>query len=217
MGIVCLISCRVRARRSFSSGTFLVILFAQRIRMRKHFHSGWSITKKTFSNFMEHDSFSHASSIAFSTIFSLPAILIISLSVASAFFEKEVVQVELLHQLEALIGKGSTQEIEEIIRNATRDTDSVVAGIIGVCTLVFSATTVFISLQSSLNNLWGIKPKPEKSWLKYIINRLLSFALVVSFGFVLLVSLLIDALLVIFQKLMAHILDGATTYLLAGI
>jgi membrane protein len=185
--------------------------------MKKHFHPYWVFTKRTFINFLDHDSFSHASSIAFSTIFSLPAILIIALSLASVFFEKEAVQEELLYQFEGLIGHGSTQEIEQIIRNSTLDTNSITAGFIGLATLIFSATTVFIALQSSLNHLWGIRPKPQKSWLKFIVNRLLSFAMVMSFGFVLLVSLLIDAILAIFRKFISEILDGTMTYLISGI
>ena len=115
------------------------------------------MTKKTVLNFLEHDSFSYASSIAFSTIFSLPAILIISLSIGSTFYEKQLVQQELINQIGSLIGKESTDEIENILINATIDMQSTIARIIGIATLLFSATTVFIALQSSLNNMWGIK------------------------------------------------------------
>lgn len=185
--------------------------------MHKRFRSSWSIIKKTFTNFVEHDSFSHASSIAFSTIFSLPAILIIALAFASTFVERDVVQTELLNQVESLLGKGSTEEVAAIIENSTRETNSVLAGILGLGTLLFSATIIFIALQSSLNNIWGIRPKPQKGWLKFIVNRLLSFAMVISFGFVLLVSLLIDAILAIFQRLITQMLDGTMTSLITGI
>ncbi|MDZ7645972.1 MAG: YihY/virulence factor BrkB family protein [Cytophagales bacterium] len=119
--------------------------------------------------------------------------------------------------MNVLIGNGSAKEIEKIISNSTADTDSTAVGIIGLAILIFSATTVFIALQSSLNNLWGIKPKPQRSWLKFIVNRLLSFALVISFGFVLLVSLLIDALLVIFQNFISQMLQGTMTPLITGV
>jgi membrane protein len=93
--------------------------------------------------------------------------------------------------------------------------DSLVARIIGVTTLIFSATTVFIALQSSLNKVWNIKLKANMNWIKYIVNRLLSFALVVSFGFVLLVSLLVDAFLVAFQNRIANYFSEVTPYLIA--
>ncbi|HOX81915.1 MAG TPA: YihY/virulence factor BrkB family protein [Chryseolinea sp.] len=185
--------------------------------MQKFLSISWSITKKTVLNFFNGDSFSHASSIAFSTIFSLPAILIIAISIGATFYERDTVKTELLNQVGALIGKESTIQIEKIIQNATFDMNSFLARVIGIGTLLFSATTVFMALQSSLNSMWGIKSKPQKSWLKFIFNRLLSFAMVISLGFVLLVSLLIDTLLVIFQNIVARFFDGITTYILSGV
>ena len=176
----------------------------------------WSIIKCTVSGYFNNDSFLYAGSIAFSTIFSLPAIIMISLSIGSAFYERDLVQQELLNQIARLIGSESTLQIEKIILNATYDMSSAFARVIGIGTLIFSATTVFVSLQTSLNKMWGIKPKPDKGWLKYIINRLLSFAMVVSFGFVLLVSLLLDTILVLVQNKVNLIFDGLTAYLVAA-
>lgn len=158
----------------------------------------------------------YAASIAFSTIFSLPAILIITLSIGTTLYERDTVQKELVNQIGNLIGKESTVQIERIILNASTDMSGTMARTIGIATLVFSATTVFMSLQTSLNNMWKIKSKPERGWLKYITNRLLSFAMVVSFGFVLLVSLLIDTVLVLVQTSLSSLFDGLTPYLLSG-
>lgn len=185
--------------------------------MTKIFTTTWSLLKKTFQGFVQDDSFSYASSIAFSTIFSLPAILIISISIASAFYEKDQVQEELINQAGRLIGRENALEIEKILRNANTDSDSTFAKIIGIVTIIFSATTVFVSLQSSLNKMWEIKPKPEKNVLKYIINRLLSFAMVISLGFVLLVSLFVDAFLIFFKKFIARVMGDSEVYFLAAI
>ncbi len=185
--------------------------------MQKVFHISWAISKKAAVNFFKGDSFSYASSIAFSTIFSLPSILIIALSIGATVYEKDIVQTELLNQIGALIGKESTLEIEKIIQNAAFDMSSFLARAIGLVALLFSATTVFMSLQSSLNSMWGIRSKPQRSWLKFIINRLLSFAMVISFGFVLLVSLLLDTILVIFQNIVTRFFDGITTYIIQGV
>ena len=185
--------------------------------MKKFFTLTWAILKKTVKNFIEDDSFSYASSIAFYTIFSLPAILIIALAIGSTFYEQEVVQRELINQVARLIGRTSALEIEKILLNASIDATSFFAKTVGVITLVFSATTVFISLQSSLNKIWGIKPKPLRGIVKYILNRLLSLAMVISIGFVLLVSLVVDTALVVFQGFLSRILAGLTLYILAAI
>ena len=172
----------------------------------------WEILKQTVLNFIEDDSFSYASSIAFYTIFSLPAILIISLSVGAAFYERAVVQEELVNQVGRLIGDKSAAEIETILANAAMDSTGALAKIVGIATLIFSATTVFISLQTSLNKIWGIKPKPERGFVKYLLDRLLSLAMVISIGFLLLVSLIIDTVLVVIQQGLAKLLAGWTLY-----
>lgn len=177
----------------------------------------WAILKTTVVNFFEDDSMSYASSIAFYTIFSLPAILIIALSIGAAFYERNVVQEELLSQVSRLVGPDSAKEIEAILSHATFDSTSTFAKIVGVITIIFSATTVFISLQASLNKIWGIKPKPKRGLVKFILNRLLSLAMVASVGFLLLVSLVIDALLVIFQGMLSKILEGITLYILNAV
>jgi membrane protein len=184
--------------------------------MKQYFSTAWSVLKKTVVNFYEDDSMSYASSIAFYTIFSLPAILIIALSIGTTFYERNVVQDELINQVERLTGMNIETEITEIISNASLDATSAFAKTVGVITLIFSATTVFASLQSSLNKIWGIKPKPMRGILRFLINRLLSLAMVAVMGFLLLVSLVIDALLVIFQGFLSRIMEGFTLYILQG-
>jgi len=182
--------------------------------MKKFWISAWAILKKTMLNFLHGECLSHAASIAFYTIFSLPAILIIALSIGSAFYERNIVQQELLNQVSRLIGPDSTKEIENILLYAVLDSTGMFAKIIGIATLIFSATTVFISLQTSINSIWGIKPKPQRGYVKYIVNRLLSLTMVISIGFVLLVSLIVDAVLVVFQGMLSHALAGLTLYII---
>lgn len=185
--------------------------------MRKLVVSTWTVLKETITEFFADDSFTYASAIAFSTLFSLPAILIIALYIGTTFYEKTVVQDEIINQVSRLIGSGTAKEVENILVQAAIDNTSWWAKIVGIVTLLVSATTVFMSLQSSLNNIWGIKPKPQRAWVKYIINRLISLAMVMSFGFVLLVSLVIDAVLVVFQNILTRIMDWATVYMVTAL
>lgn len=174
----------------------------------------WVILKKTVMNFIDDDSMAYASSIAFYTIFSLPAMLIVALSVGAAFYERNVVEEELFSQIQRLIGAQSAKEIQSMLAHATFDSTSAFAKIVGIATLVFSATTVFISLQATLNKIWGIKPKPKRGIIKFLLNRLLSLAMVATIGFLLLVSLVIDAILVIFQDMLSQLLANITLYVL---
>jgi membrane protein len=101
--------------------------------------------------------------------------------------------------------------------NASLDSTGTFAKIVGVLTLAVSATAIFLSLQTSLNKIWGIKPKPQRGWLKWIINRLISLAMVISLGFVFLVSLHVDTVLVVFQDLIARFMKDVTLYVVTGI
>jgi membrane protein len=185
--------------------------------MKKFAKSSWGILKQSVVAFVNGDSFTHASSIAFYTIFSLPAILLISLSMGSTLFERTDVQRELISQVGSLIGQGSAMEIESILLNAARNTDTWFARTVGIITLVLSATTVFLSLQISINQIWKIKPKPKKGFIKFIINRLLSLAMVISMGFVLMVSLVVDTVLVMFQEKLSDNLGGITLTIVTGL
>lgn len=185
--------------------------------MKKFAKSSWGILKQSVVAFVNGDSFTHASSIAFYTIFSLPAILLISLSVGSTLFERTDVQRELISQVGRLIGQGSAIEIESILLNAARNSDTWFARVVGIATLVLSATTVFLSLQISINQIWKIKPKPKRGFIKFIVNRLLSLAMVISIGFVLMVSLVVDTLLVMFQEKLSDNFGGITLTLVTGL
>lgn len=187
------------------------------VSFKSFFGTSWTILKTTVVNFFEDDSMAYASSIAFYTIFSLPAILIIALSIGTTFYERNVVQDELLSQVSRLLGPQSAKEIESILDQATFDATSAFAKVVGIITLIFSATTVFISLQTSLNKIWGIKPKPKRGLIKFVLNRLLSLAMVASVGFLLMVSLVIDAVLVIFREILSHLLEGTTLYIINGV
>lgn len=185
--------------------------------MKKFAKSSWGILKQSVVSFVKGDSFTHASSIAFYTIFSLPAILLISLSMGSTLFERTDVQRELISQVGSLIGQSSAMEIENILLNAARNTDTLFARIVGIVTLALSATTVFLSLQISINQIWKIKPKPKKGFIKFIINRLLSLAMVISMGFILMVSLVVDTVLVMFQEKLSDNFGGITLTIVTGL
>ncbi len=172
----------------------------------------YQILKDSVVAFGKSDSLSYAAGTAFYTIFSMPALLIIVLNIGSAFYKKGTVKDELLNQVEMLSGPGSAETLDSIIYNASLETEGFVPKVLAIGVLLFSATTVFVSLQTSINHIWHIKPMPEKGLLKFIINRLLSFSLVASIGFVLLVSLIIDALIVIFFNYVELWIQGVSFY-----
>ncbi len=177
-------------------------------------HTVFQILKDSISGFISNDSMTFAASTAFYTIFSMPALLIIILNIGSAFYvDESAVREELLSQVSDLSGPETAKTLDGIILNVSADTQGFVARVIAIAALAFSATTVFVSLQNSINHIWHIKPKPNRGYLKFIMNRLISFSVVACIGFVLLVSLVLDALIVVLFDYLAQFLNGKNALL----
>ncbi len=149
---------------------------------------------KAAKGFYKENPFGQAAEIAFYTIFSMPGVLIVVVSIAGTLYDQQVVTGEVISQVSYLIGPDSAAEVRKILENARGPGNSdLIAQWIGIGTLLFSATTVFISLQAALNHIWRIRPKPKRGYVKLIIDRIMSFAMVASIGFLLLVTLVLDA------------------------
>jgi membrane protein len=153
----------------------------------------WAITKQSFSDFIDNKVFKLSAALAFYTVFSLPAMLIIVISISDIFYGRAAIEGTLYHQIAGFVGTDAAKQIQQTIRGAALSGNSYFATVVGIITLLVGATSVFSEIQDSINHIWKLKPKPEGTgFLKMLLNRLLSFSLVVSLGFLLLVSLLIN-------------------------
>ena len=195
---------------------------------RKHFYMNylkaqWNRIRKSIvgkiigdiiKGFEQDNPMLYGASIAFYTIFSLPALLIFTVFIAGIIFEQQVVEGQLYSYIEELVGGESARQIENILKNAALDQAGPVAKTIGIATLTFSATTVFVNIQLALNEIWGVRAKPQKGWLKLIIDRLFSFLLVISLGITLLGTIILDTLLSSFGELLENFFSDYTVYLM---
>ncbi|WP_205504363.1 YihY/virulence factor BrkB family protein [Rufibacter psychrotolerans] len=174
----------------------------------------WKLTKLTFQEFARDNPLDSAAIIGFYTIFSLPAVLIIMIRIAGTAFGEEAVQGQVVRQISGLVGQDSAQQIQSIIQNASQSPASTLGTVVGVCTMVFTATTVFVALQDALNAMWDVKAKPQKAWLSMVVSRVLSLAMVVSLGFLLLVSLSVEVMLSILNEFLRQRFSYIAVYLI---
>lgn len=154
----------------------------------------WKIIKHSVSDFFDCDVLKLSGALAFFTIFSLPGLLIIIIWFSDLFYGRSVVEGSVYKQIESFVGHSAAVDIQETIRNATTSSGSQFATIVGLAALIIGATSAFGEIQSSINHIWRIKAKPRKGlgWLKLILDRLLSFSMIITLGFILLVSLVIN-------------------------
>jgi membrane protein len=173
-----------------------------------------SFAQQMYEAWEEDNCFRLAAALSYYTIFSLAPMIIIVISVAGYFFGKEAVEGQIFMQVKGLIGSEGAMGLQNMVQNAYLEKSSFVTTLIGVGTLIFSATATFTVLQDSLNTIWEVKAKPSKGWLKFLINRILSFSLVMGIGFLLLVSLVIHTLLIALQGFIERVLDTFSVYLI---
>jgi len=159
------------------------------------FNNIFSLLKETFKQWKERDPFNNSTVIAFYTIFSLPGLLVIVITIAGYFYDKKVVTKHISTQIQNVIGGDTAADIESMIGKASETKESILASILGVATLLFGATGVFYQLQQMLNKIWEVEPKvkTKQKILELVKDRLFSFGLILAVGFLLLVSLVISA------------------------
>lgn len=155
----------------------------------------WNVIKETFTGFSDHKVTKLSGSLAYYTVFSMAPLLVVIISLCGIFLGQEAAQGEIYKQLAGFMGKQTALQLQEIVSKAAIGDKDKVAFIIGLVTLLVGATTVFADIQESINTIWGLKPKPKRGWLKMLQNRFLSFSVIVSLGFILLVSLGITTVL----------------------
>ncbi len=152
------------------------------------------VLKQAFTGFLDNKILKLSASLAYYTIFSLGPLLIVILYVCGRIFGREAVEGGIYGTVEDFVGNDTAVQLQEIIKNAAI-TGSGFSALIGIVMLLIGATTVFAEIQDSINTIWNLKAKPGKnSWWLLIKIRLLSFGVIGSLGFLLLVSLGISAL-----------------------
>jgi len=159
------------------------------------FKGMWEVLKNSFSGFIDDKVTKLGGALAYFTVFSMGPLLIVIISLCGLFLGRDAIQGKIFSQLEGFLGRDTASTLQEIIAKAAISGKGVVAVVIGSVTLLVGSTTVFAEIQDSINGIWGLKPKPKKSWLKMIKNRFISFSVVISLGFLLLVSLGITAIM----------------------
>jgi membrane protein len=165
----------------------------------------WRILRRAFDEFYSDNGMKLSASLSYYTLFSLGPMLVVIISFAGIFYGREAAQGEIYGQIKGLIGSEAALQVQGIIANIQHTDGGVTGAIVGIVLLLIGATGVFSEMQSSINYIWSIRAKPEKGWVKILVNRLISFSLVISCGFILLVSLIINAVLdILSEKLQAY-------------
>ncbi len=171
------------------------------------------IAKNTFSGFMNDKGLKLSAALAYYTIFSLAPLLLLLISLAGLILGKDAIQGRIFQELHGLLGNAAARQIQDMIKAIELSGKSKPAFIIGLLTLLIGATSLFGEIQESINLIWRVKAKPRKGWLKILKDRLLSSSLIISLGFLLAVSLIINGALLALTDRLARMVPEVTVWL----
>jgi membrane protein len=164
----------------------------------KMFLEGWKLIKATVLAFIEDEALSRGAAIAFYTVTSIAPILLIVVAIAGIAFGRDAAQTAIIDQLSGLMGKQAAEVLQSAMKSASETSASVWATIIGIATLIVTASGVFGEMQAALNKIWKTEPK-ETSVSRLVRARAASLGLVAVLGFLLMISLVISAGLTAFS------------------
>jgi len=165
--------------------------------------------------YINDDAMNLGAALAYYTVFSFAPMLVVATSIASYFFGPEAISGRLNRELAGLLGNDAADSLAEIISNAYVSTDTFLATSISVGTLLFAATGVFSNLQYSMNKIWNIQSVPTNGIMSFIFTRLLSFSFVIGLGFLLMTTLVLNALVIGFMDKLASMVPALGPILLA--
>jgi len=146
--------------------------------------------------------------LSYYTIFSLAPLLLLVVAVAGLALGREAAEGKIVEQLSGLIGREAGATIQSMIAKSDQKGGGILATAIGLVTLVAGATGVLIELQDALNTVWKVIPKPGRGIKGIIRDRLLSFGIVLGFGFLLLVSLVLSAAVAMLDSWIGGFIPG---------
>lgn len=160
---------------------------------KDYLKSLWNVLLATFSGFSNDNGLKLSASLAYYTIFSIAPLLVLVLALAGIFWpDTSQASTKLYAEMSKYVGADAAKQIQDIIKNLQFSGKTGVALASGIFTLLLGASSIFLEIQDSINMIWRVKAKPKKGWLKMLQNRFLSFSLIISLGFLLLASLIVN-------------------------
>ncbi|MVZ67533.1 YihY family inner membrane protein [Sphingobacterium sp. DK4209] len=160
----------------------------------------WELLVNAVNGFIEDNCMKLSASLAYYTVFSIGPLLLILTWTLGFFYGEHLdgtvgARDQVMDELSDLFGREIAATLESTVSKISLDSKSNIGIIIGTATLMFTSTTIFVDIQNSINTIWKVKPKPKKGWLKLIINRLISFSMILGLVFLLMASLIVSSLI----------------------
>ena len=195
----------VALNRLFSKGSMKVAIIltstgVNRPSKRMLFPVIWTVLKTAAENWSAHKDSRQGAALAYYSVFSLGPVIVIAIAVAGFFYGRDAVSGEVANSIRGMLGDTGASAVQAMLADAGRPREGLIATVTGLGLLIFAALGVVVQLKDALNTVWDVKPAPADGMWQFIRSYVVSFAGILSLGFLLLVSLVVSALLAALGK-----------------
>jgi len=177
----------------------------------------WDVLQGAISSFFEEQCVRYSAALSFFALFSLAPMILIAVQVAGFLAENIDFQEQVIEQFSQLVGSQGAQGIEILMESLEDEEASIIQIVIGTVVLLFSATSIFVQLQTSFNNIYSVRVKEGKNILKQFVSRLISLGMILSLGFIMITSLIIDSAIRILESYIGYIFQNLTSFILIAV
>lgn len=173
----------------------------------------------TITDFLDDRCLKKSASLAYYTVFSIGPLILILIWALGFFYGSQLdsptgARDEIMEELNQLFGNDIANMLDAAIKRISFESKNSIGVYVGIGALIFSSTTIFVDIQNSINEIWRVKAKPKKGWLKIIIDRLISFSMILGLGFLLMTSLILSSLISILMNYIVKYLPNLDIQLL---
>lgn len=174
---------------------------------------GWLLLRDAVDGFIADDALSRGASIAYFTLFSIAPVLLVVVAIAGLAFGRQAAEGAIVAQLSGLMGRDTAETLQTMIESAARPREGVIASAVGIVVLIVATTGVFGEVQAAMNRIWKAAPGHHSTLSRLVRARLVSLGLVVTAGFLLMVSLAASAALAGLSAYLRAVFPAAETVL----
>jgi membrane protein len=164
------------------------------------------LLKSAGSQWNDHNAPRLGAALAYYTLLSLAPLLVLLVAVCGLVFSKTTAESDLITLVRKVAGYAEAQTLKSFIDNAHQAGTGIAATVIALVTLLFGASGVFVELRDSMNAIWDVPAPQTSSWRSMVVQRLISFVMVLALGVLVLGSLILTAGLGVVQQVFAGVL-----------
>ncbi len=160
--------------------------------MKQKIQTFQSLINETIKEFGDDHATKLSASLAYFTLFSIAPLLLVIIHIINFIYSEKNAEGQVIKQIEAFVGTESAHQLEMVLKNMNATSGSTLFGIIGIVVFIYSATSIFTEIKSSINHMWSIRARPRRGWLKIVTDRLLALVFIAGVGVLMIASLILN-------------------------